>query len=241
MYSKNLTLTKNKKTIGILGGMGPVASANLYYKIIKIAQEKYRAEQDTDFPPMVIYNLPLVGFDETGFVNPALVKKQLIAGVKKLEQAGSDFIIIACNTVHYFYQEMQQSLKIPILSIIEETVKQVKLAGYKTIGVLGSESTNKFKLYQKALNNNGVKVLSATNSQQKIINKIILHIMSEKKDKYDIEFLKKIVNEFCRNGGQGVVLGCTELPLVIKQSDVGVKLFDSTEIIAEAALDYAKE
>ncbi|MCD4705270.1 hypothetical protein K8R66_04310, partial [bacterium] len=70
----------NYKTIGILGGMGPSASANLYKKIIELAQKELQAEQDTDYPPMVIYNLPLFGFDETGIVDEELVQDQLIKG-----------------------------------------------------------------------------------------------------------------------------------------------------------------
>jgi len=86
MYKKN-------KVIGVLGGMGPVASSNLYAKIIKYTQQEYGAVQDFDYPPIIIYSLPLVGFDETGIVNEELVKEQLIAGVKKLESAGCELII----------------------------------------------------------------------------------------------------------------------------------------------------
>ncbi len=115
-----------KKTIGILGGMGPGASANLYQTIISIAQKKYGAEQDYDFPPMVIYSLPLIGFDETGITEPESVKKQLVEGVKKLEKAGCDFIIIACNTVHIYQKNMQKAINIPIVSMIEQAVKKAK-------------------------------------------------------------------------------------------------------------------
>ena len=233
--------TQNKKMIGILGGMGPVASANLYYKIIKTAQKRYQAEQDTDFPPMFIYNLPLFGFDETGFVEPAFVKDQLIAGIKKLEHAGSDFIIIACNTVHYFYEDMQNAVKIPIMSIIGETEKAVKKENHKIVGLLSSESTNKLKIYQKELYKSNIKVLSVTDQQQKLLNKVILHVMSGVQGVTDKECLKTIINDLCNQGAQSIILGCTELPLAISQNDVDVKLFDSTEIIAERALEYALE
>ncbi len=117
-------MTNKHKTIGVLGGMGPEASANLYSKIIKYAQYKYNAVQDFDYPPIIIYSLPLFGFDETGIVDEKLVKQQLIDGVKKLESAGCDLIIIGCNTVHIFYDEMQAAIKIPILNIVEGTKKK---------------------------------------------------------------------------------------------------------------------
>lgn len=231
--------TQNKKTVGILGGMGPLASANLYHKIVKIAQEMYHAEQDTDFPPMIIYNLPLIGFDEAGFKNPTLVKGQLIAGVKKLERAGSDFIIIACNTVHHFYQEMQDAIKIPIISIIEETVKTADKKELKVIGLLSSESTNKLKIYQKVLDYYAIKTLSVTDKQQKLLNEIILHVMSGTQGEADKECLKAIIHDICQQGAQGIILGCTELPLAISQNDIDVALLNSTEIIAKSALEYA--
>lgn len=225
--------------IGILGGIGPLASANLYQKIIKIMQEVYHAEQDTDFPPMIIYNLPLFGFDETGFTNPALVKNQLIDGVKKLENMGSDFIIIACNTVHYFFQEMQNAIKIPIINIIEKTAEAVNEKGLKIVGLLSSESTNKLKIYQKILDNYSIKTLTTTDRQQKLLNKIILHVMSGTQSDIDKDCLKDIINNLCQQGAQGIILGCTELPLVISQNDVKIPIFDSTEIITKSALQYS--
>jgi aspartate racemase len=123
-------MPKNK-TIGVLGGMGPEASSNLYGKIIKYSQQEYGAVQDFDYPPIIIYSLPLLGFDETGIVDENLVKQQLIAGVKKLESAGSDLIIIGCNTVHFYYEEMQAAVKVPIFNIIEETKKKVLAYSYK--------------------------------------------------------------------------------------------------------------
>lgn len=231
--------TKNQKTIGILGGMGPIASVTLYYKIIKTAQEIYRAKQDTDFPPMFIYNLPLFGFDETGFVDSILVKNQLIAGVQKLENAGSDFIIIACNTVHYFYQDMQRAIKIPIINIINETAKTASEKNLKVIGLLSSESTNKLKIYQKALEDYAIKILSVTDQQQKLLNEVILQVMSGVQNNTDKECLKAIIDDFYKQGAQGIILGCTELPLAICQDDVDIVLFDSTEIIVKSALQYA--
>lgn len=228
-----------KKTIGILGGMGPLASANLYYKIIKIAQKKYGAEQDGDFPPMIIYNLPLIGFDETGFVKPELVKKQLANAVKKLEQAGSNFVVMACNTVHYFINELQKKIKIPILNIVKETAKQAKIGGFKTVGLLTSETAWKLKLYQKELKKHNIKSIAVETFQQKIINKIILRVMAERQNKNDTKILKKIIGSLCQKGAKGIIVGCTELPLAIKQKDVEVKLFDTTKIMAELALKYA--
>jgi len=233
--------TRAKKTIGILGGMGPLASANLYLKMVKASQEMYHAEQDTDFPPIFIYSLPLFGFDQTGFVDQALVRNQLLSGVKKLEEAGSDFIVIACNTVHYFYEDMQNAVKIPIVSIIEETSRVAQEEGYKTIGLLSSESTNALGIYQKDLARRGVKVLSVDKRQQELLNKVIFSVMSGIQGVEEKEILKEVMDDLCGQGAQAIILGCTEIPLAIQQSDVDVKVFDSTEIITQCALERAME
>ncbi|HUX36207.1 MAG TPA: amino acid racemase [Candidatus Paceibacterota bacterium] len=235
-YANN---AQNKKTIGILGGMGPAASANLYLKIIKTAQKMYGAEQDTDFPPMFIYNLPLSGFDETGFAKPTLVREQLIDGVKKMEKTGSDFVIVACNTVHYFYDDMQKAVKIPIISIVEETAKAVSEDGSKIVGLLSSESTNKLGIYHKILDNHGIKTLSVGEEEQKSLNKIILHVMSGTQGSDDKKSINKIIADLRSRGAESAILGCTELPLAFGQEDTNIKLFDSTQIITDSALKLA--
>lgn len=231
-------MNKKQKTIGILGGMGPMASANLYYKIIAAAQDKYQAEQDLDFPPMIIYSMPLFGFNETGFVDPDLVKNQLIEGVKKLEKAGSDFIIIACNTVHYFYDQMQKSINIPILSVIDETVNFAKKEGFKKVGILSSESTWKLQIYQNKLAKSGIEALSVLEKQQKILNEAILNIMAGVHGKKDTRAINMIIESFIKQGAESVILGCTEIPMAIHQDDTEIPLLDSIQIIAEAALRY---
>jgi|TARA_B100002003_G_C14149383_1_gene552778 aspartate racemase len=228
-----------KKTIGILGGMGPEASSNLYKKMIKYCQDKYGAVQDSDYPPIVIYSLPLLGFDETGIVDDMLVKEQLIKGVQKLEEIGCDLIIIGCNTVHIFYSDLQSAVKIPILNIIDETKKKVIKIGYKKVGLFASESTTKTKLYQEKFNKENISMIQPNEEQQKILNKIIENVMGGNQKTDDVIDLKNIADCFLKKGAEAIVIGCTEIPLVINQSQIDVKLFDTTEIIVKAAVDFS--
>lgn len=230
---------KTNKSIGVLGGMGPEASANLYSKIIKYAQNEYGAVQDFDYPPVIIYSLPLFGFDETGIVDEKLVKKQLIEGVKKLELAGCDIIIIACNTVHTYFDEMQASVKVPIFNIIEETKKRVEKLGYKIIGLFASESTNKLKLYQKRFADSNIEIISPNPEQQQILNRVIEHVMGGNQKIEDVILLKEIARDYIRQGAEAIVMGCTEIPLAINQSHTDIKLFDTIEIIVQSAVDYS--
>ena len=89
-----------KKTIGVLGGMGPGASADFYVHLVQYAQQRYHAVQDIDYPPVMLYSLPLPDFDERGVVDFDSTKKLLVGGVIKLEQFGAEVIAIPCNTVH---------------------------------------------------------------------------------------------------------------------------------------------
>ena len=232
-------MKKNIKTIGILGGMGPLATANLFNKIIKISQEKYHATQDTDFPPMFVYSLPLVGFDETGLTDPNLVKDQLVAGVKKLELAGSDFIIIACNSVHYFIEDMRKSISIPIISMIQETAKQAKLLNYKRVGVICSESTSSLRVYEDELKNLSIDTVKLESSEQKTVNAIILKVMAGQNGEKEKNELRNIIENMIKKEAEGIILGCTEIPLAITQLDTSIKVFDSNQVIAEVALKFS--
>lgn len=97
-----------QKTIGILGGMGPVASADTYVALVKTCQQKYNAVQDSDFPAVVLYSLPLSDFSHKGFSDnldkQRVLVEQLVVALKRLENFGAEAIIIDCNTVHYFFK-----------------------------------------------------------------------------------------------------------------------------------------
>ncbi len=228
------------KMVGLLGGMGPAASARVYSKIVTISQKKYNAEEDTDYPPMMIYNLTLDGFNETGFVDKSIVKEQLINGVKKLENAGVDFIVIACNTVHYFYNEMQEAVSVLILNLPEETAQRVRDDGSKKVGLLTSRSTRELKLYTNAFRKYGIETVEATEEEQDILDKVILHAMSGSQTDFDLDSLKKVISRMFKDGADSIVLGCTELPLVLTQKDVDITVYDTITITAEKALEESK-
>jgi aspartate racemase len=188
--------------IGILGGMGPEATAELYLRIIRIFQRN-GAKYDKDFPEILILNLPLPDVVERPDKD-SKIRDILVKSVKKLESNGADFVAIPCNSVSYFISDMRKAVSIPILSI-PELVKGVNL------GVLGTEFTIKKRLYGNIIN--------PTKKQQKQITKIVLNILSGKKTKEDKDILINIIEDLKSKGAEKVILGCTELPLIIKRSD----------------------
>lgn len=218
------------KTIGILGGMGPEATAELYLKIIRIFQKEYDAKYDDDFPEIVILNLPIPDVVENPKEEKA-VEKMLIDGVKKLEIAGAEFVAIPCNTVTYFLTEMQKAVSIPILSILEETAKEVQKLGMETIGVIGTEMTIRKNIYGKALGN--VKLIVPEVTQQKATTGIIMNILAGKKKASDKRFLLELVSTLKNLGAEKVILGCTELPLLVKDNGDTI---DTIEVLAKATI-----
>lgn len=228
-----------RRVIGVLGGMGPEASANLYLKILRYSQDHYDAVQDSDYPPVIIDSLTLEGFDETGITNAESVERQLVDGVKKLEAAGCDLIIIGCNTVHVLYDRIQQAVSIPILNIVAETRDRVLAAGYRTVGLFASESTSRMHLYQGAFEAAGIRVIEPDEDQQRVMNRVIEHVMGGNQKERDIIALKDVARDFVGHGAEAIVLGCTEIPLAINQVHTDIKLFDTIEIIVESAVDFS--
>ncbi len=228
---------KPTKIIGILGGAGPAATANFFQDIVQIAQNKYGAEQDTDFAKVYLYNMPMVGFNETGFADAEMVKTQLIEGVKKLESWGADFITLPCNTVHHFTKDMREQISIPIISIVESTVSEIKNNNFKKVGILSSRSTRDLNLYKDAIEKSEISTISATDDEQNELDNVVLQVMAGKQGATEKEIMLRIINRMEALGAEGIVLGCTELPLAINQNDSALKLFNTINILANYAVD----
>ena len=230
---------KPNKVIGILGGAGPSATANFFTDLINIAQNKYGAEQDTDFPKIILYNMPMDGFNETGFSDPDLVKNQLIEGVKKLEKWGANFIVIPCNTVHFYIKEMRDSVSIPIISIIESTIDEIEKTDIKKLGILSSRSTRDLNLYKNIFEGKNFDVLIPNDSEQNNLDDVVLKVMSGNQSDLEKNIINKINSRMTDEGAKCIVLGCTEIPLAINQNDTNIKLLNTIRILAEHTINEA--
>lgn len=225
------------KTIGILGGIGPSASANMYVRIIEYMQKKYGAWDDADFPKVMVYSTALAGFDEFGIANEELVVADLVAAVKKLEDMGSDLIIVACNTVHYFDKQMEAAITVPLVHMIDEACADVKEKGFTKVGIACSQSTKDLNLYSDGLTSIGVEPVITTDEEQVIINGAIKDVMAGKQNSNTKVQLIKVFERFQEAGAQAVLLGCTELPLAILQADTKIQLIDANQVVVERAIE----
>ena len=233
---------KKLKTIGILGGMGPQATVDLYNEIIR--QTPIKEEQD--HLPIIIFSNPKVP-DRTkaltaGGEDPL---PHLIYSAQVLEKAGADFIIIPCNTSHYYLPQMQKEVSIPILNMIAETADFIKqhYPQEKRIGLLATTGTIKVGIYSTIFNKKGLEIVRPEDStQQSLVMRAIYDIKAKKPLAPAKKRLKQAAYELISKGCSLIVMGCTEVPLGLNQKDIagkGCQLIDPKVIISRAAINYA--
>lgn len=227
-----------KKIIGVLGGMGPESTAIYYAAVIKQCQKQYGAQLDEDFPEIFIYNLPIPNIVQ-GLQQPEKTTAMLIQGAKKIESIGVDFMVMPCNTAHYFYPDMKSAVTIPFICIFLATAKKIKERGFKKVGFLATETTIDKKAFGTDFEKNDIQLIFPDTSDQIHVTQIILNILAGTKYDADKERLKKIIENLQHNGAEAIVLACTDLPILLKQEDVDIPIFDTVEILAEATVQYA--
>jgi|TARA_Y100000310_G_scaffold345516_1_gene465867 aspartate racemase len=216
--------------------MGPVSTAEFYREIIRQCQKQYGAKYDEDYPEIFIYNLPIPDVVE-GLKTPEKTLEVLVNGAKKLASIGIDFMTIPCNTVQYFYEDIQAKLEAPLLNIVKESAMKLKSLGYSKIGILATETTIKTKLYEKIFSELGITLFSPQN--QSIVNNVILNILAGKRSESDKNNLLQIITELKEQGAEAVLLGCTDLSFFLEKQVSSLPIYDSTIILAEMTVKYA--
>jgi len=185
----NHQMKKNKPILGIFGGMGPEATIDLYRQIIELTP----AEKDQDHIPTLIYSLPQVPERTASIKNrDRSIIPFLIEGVRRLEKAGASLIAIPCNTAHYYYDDMQETVSIPLIHMIRETVDEVvnKFPDTKRSGLLSTNGTIQSKLYNHELENQNLHIIiHDENTQNEKVMKAVFGINACKKDKFNEDLL----------------------------------------------------
>ncbi|MEK5444378.1 MULTISPECIES: aspartate/glutamate racemase family protein [unclassified Fredinandcohnia] len=221
-----------KKTLGILGGMGPLATVDLMTKIIALTP----AQKDQDHIHMIVDNYPQIPDRTEAILGKGTSPLSfMIDSAKRLEAAGADFIAIACNTAHYYVDDIQDSVNIPIMSMPKETVKFIDTAGFKTIALLATDGTISTNLYQESLRKRGFTVVVPDKLTQVSIMEGIYAVKSGDLNKGKKLFLhasKTVIEQ----GAEAIIAACTEIPLVLSELD-GTSLIDPTQILAKKIVE----
>lgn len=223
------------KTIGILGGMGPDATALFFQRVIALTP----AQCDQEHIPIIINNNPQIP-DRTDAIlangeNPVPALQDAII---ILEKASVDFIFIPCNTVHVYYDEMQRCVDVPIVNLIESVVDDIlkRFPDINKVGLLSTLGTIKSGLYHDTLLKHDIELVAPNEVQHDSLQGAIQEL---KKQSKDTSAIQSLANDLVRAGVEGIILGCTELSLIAKQLILSVPVFDSIEILAEKAVRLA--
>lgn len=217
--------------------MGPQASAKLLETIVALSARDYGAKKDSDFPNIILNSVAVPDFiSNKKSLNDVL--GILTKATTRLEIFNPSCFGIACNTTHVLLEPLQATTEIPFVSIIEEVARAVKTKEIKTVGLLATPVTIRSQLYQKALGKNGIKTVNPDVQEKAAIDRIIRRVLAGNIRKSDGQKLIIIAESLRSKGAEGIILGCTELPLIFPK-EFSFPVFDSIEILARALLRKA--
>ena len=225
-----------KKTIGIIGGMGPLATADLFEKII--LHTKAACDQD-HLRVMIDSNSGIP--DRTaailqGGANPV---PELTASARGLERQGAELLLIPCNTAHYFYDAVQASVSVPVLHMIRLTAQALKERGVGTAGLLATDGTIQTGIYQRCFEGTGIRLLTPEGMDQQAIMDLAYQGVKAGRRDYDAAAARSAMETLLRQGAETLILGCTELPMAMTMYGIDLPATDPTLELALAAIQQA--
>lgn len=229
-------MLRNKKTVGIIGGMGPLATADLFSKIILCTH----ADKDQDHLHVIIDNNTDIP-DRTkaillGGEDPL---EQMVLSAHRLQSAGADFLIMPCNTAHYFYGRLKDQVYVPVLNMLEETGLYLRENGITCAGLLATDGTIRSGIYEKALAPYGISLLLPEPEEQEHVMHVIYDGIKAGNPDLDPTGFISTCKKLMEKGAQTLILGCTELPPAFSLYHIDLPHTDPTLILAEAAVRFA--
>ena len=226
------------KVIGLIGGMSWESSVE-YYRIIN--QEVKRRLGGLHSAKCLLYSVDfheIERYQSGGAWDKA--GEVLGDAARSLELGGADFIVICTNTMHKVVNEIQSKITIPLLHIADATAAQIKEKGINSVGLLGTRYTMEQDFYKSRLEMNGIKVIVPSEQEREIINKVIYEeLCLGKIQEKSRDYYKKVIHGLIESGAKGIILGCTEIGLLVKPEDSDVPLFDTAYIHALEAVNMS--
>jgi len=228
------------KTIGLIGGTGWPSTLE-YYRIINEETNKRLGGLNSARCILNSFNYEYINQCNLREDHEGVYKFILDAAVR-LKTAGADFIVICANTMHQYVERLDEEIKLPIVHIADATAAEIKKQGLTTIGLLGTKFTMEMDFYTKRLSDAGIKSIVPEKQERLFIHNAIMNELLKEifKPKTKKKFLE-IISNLWQKGAEGIVLGCTEIPLLIKQEDTRLPVFNTLQLHAKAAVDFALE
>ncbi|WP_413380862.1 aspartate/glutamate racemase family protein [Alkalihalobacillus sp. 1P02AB] len=226
------------KTIGLIGGLSWESTADYYKTINEYVKKQYGGLHSAKCL-MYSFNFhEVVELQNNGLWEEAT--NEMIHAAESLEKAGADLVIICTNTMHLMAEEVQAAISVPLIHIVDVIANSIKEQGLSSIGLLGTRFTMEKDFYKERLAKHGIKTIIPTDEDRTTVHNVIYQelcqgrICPKSKASY-----QAIIERLAEQGAQGVILGCTEIPLLLSADDSEIPLFDSTKLHAEYTIQYA--
>lgn len=226
------------RIVGVIGGMGPQATVDLYQSIIEVTP----ASMDQEHIRIIIYSYPQIP-DRTKAIlgmGPSPVPAMVEAGIS-LIRAGAQMIAIPCNTAHYFLSSLKAELDVPVINMIEEVARFIKgeHVSWDVVGLLATDGTLISQVYHRVLEDFGIKVIAPIEVYQKKVMDTIYGeygVKAGHTSKEQSETLKEVMEALRERGAKGIIAGCTEIPHIFTRFpvDIDMGIVSSTQVLAEA-------
>lgn len=219
--------------LGVIGGLGPMAT--VYYLELVVSMTDVRRDQD--HPEIVLMDLPTIP-DRTAFIlgksEEDPVVPMIRAGVQ-LKQMGATILTTPCVTAHYFHEELQRGIGLPVIHVIRETAGLLRQSGISKVGLMATDGTVRSGIFQKELEREGISVVLPAEEDQKGVMSLIYDQVKAGRPA-DMELFASIRDRLREQGAQVVILGCTELSLLKKQVDLGRGILDVLDVLAKSSV-----
>ena len=226
------------RKIGLIGGISWVSTSDYYTLINKGINEKLGG---LNFSECLIYSFNYADIKKNNDANDwDSTFNMLFKAAEVLKSGGAEAILLCANTMHLIADRLQQAIDIPLIHIAEETAVEIEKKQLKKVGLLGTKFTMELDFFKDKLAEKGIEAIIPASEEVKdfihytIFEELVRGIATEETKKRYLE----IANELIKNGAEGIILGCTEIPLVIKEGDLNVPIFDTTLIHTQAAINF---
>ena len=227
------------KTIGLIGGMS-WESTQEYYRILN--EETQRALGGFHSAPCILHSVDFAEIEKLQHEDRwEELTGIMVRAARTLENAGADFILICTNTMHKMADEVQRSINVPLLHLVDATAERIRQDELRKIGLLGTKFTMEQDFYKGRLSDRfGIEVIIPGNEEREFIHQVIynelcLGVVNQTSKERFLEIIRNLISQ----GAEGIILGCTEIPLLVSQADFPVPIYDTTEIHAKAAVAFA--
>lgn len=226
-------MVDNKKTLGVIGGLGPIATAHFMELVINMTD----VDTDQQHLPMIVYNMPFIP-DRTAHIldntkeNPL---PQMLHIGRVLQEQGADCIAVPCVTAHYFMDKLEAGVDVPLINGVRETVGHLKENGITKVGIMATDGTVRSGLFRKELERQGlVPIVPTERAQKDVMHLIFNNVKAGKRAEMDRFFAA--ARDLRDQGAEAIILGCTELSLIKRDHEIGPGFVDAMEVLARQSV-----